>query len=108
MESITCAESQPSTLRGMDLLAIRRRLIAERERMRLTQEEFGAKAGFKQGVISKWEDLSEPLTEMLERVLFQIIERALEISVTKFFAEIEGKATGMEVASLPSPRPSEG
>lgn len=79
-------------------MVLRQKLIEERERLDLTQEQVAAKAGVRQGLVSRWEDLSIVMTDPSARVLFQIIERAFEKSLSVFFAEIEPAAHGVKPA----------
>lgn len=79
-------------------MRLRQKLIDERERLDLTQEQVAVKAGVRQGLVSRWEDLSIEMTDPSARVLFQIIERAFEKSLSVFFAEIELPAHGAKSA----------
>lgn len=98
MESIPYTESRAPTLPGVDLMRLRQKLIEERERLELTQQEVAARAGVRQGLVSRWEDLSVTMTDPSARVLFLIIERAFGRTLTDFFAEIEQKAVGAKPA----------
>jgi transcriptional regulator with XRE-family HTH domain len=80
-------------------MRLRQKLIEERERLDLTQEQVALKAGVRQGLVSRWEDLSVTMTDPSARVLFQIIERAFGKSLTAFFAEIEGVTHGAKPAT---------
>jgi len=79
-------------------MLLRQRLIAERGRLGMTQEEVASKAGIRQSLVSKWEDLSIVMTDPSARVLFLIIERAFEKTLTEFFAEIEQVPLGAKAA----------
>jgi transcriptional regulator with XRE-family HTH domain len=92
----------------MDLMFLRQHLIAERGRLGMTQEEMATKAGIRQSLVSKWEDLSIEMTDPSARVLFLIIERAFEKSLTEFFAEIEKVSVGAKAADGGSSPQTEG
>lgn len=100
MHGINNLEGIPDsyTAGEMDLMFLRQKLIAERGRLGMTQEEMAAKAGIRQSLVSKWEDLSIVMTDPSARVLFQIIERAFERTLTDFFAEIERVSIGAKPA----------
>jgi len=87
----------------MDLMRLRQKLIDERGRLNMTQEEVAVKAGIRQSLVSKWEDLSVEMTDPSARVLFQIIERAFGKSLTDFFAEIEPPSERRETRSIATP-----
>jgi transcriptional regulator with XRE-family HTH domain len=79
-------------------MRLRQKLIDERERLDMTQEEVAAKAGVRQGLVSRWEDLSVEMTDPSARVLFLIIERAFGKTLTAFFGEIEDVPVGANLA----------
>ena len=89
MESTTYTGCTAPTLPGVDLMRLRQKLIDERERLEMTQEDVAVKAGIRQSLVSKYEDLSIVITNPSARVLFQIIERGFGKSLTVFFSEIE-------------------
>lgn len=107
MESATYTGWRPPTLPGVDLMRLRQKLIDERERLEMTQEDVALKAGIRQSLVSKYEDLSIVLTDPSARVLFQIIERGFGKTLAAFFGEIEHGTVGVKAAGDAGAIPSQ-
>lgn len=74
-----------------DLKEVRLAIVSERERQGLNQKQLALKAGIDQGHLSKIENVDdEPMRDLAARIVFQIIERGLDVSLPSFFAQIKG------------------
>lgn len=88
---MTYEHARQHILAVMDVKTTRLEIVAERERQGLNQRELAAKAGLDQGHMSKIEDIDgQEMRDLAARIVFQIIERGLGLTVSEFFARIEG------------------
>jgi transcriptional regulator with XRE-family HTH domain len=78
----------------VDLRAVRAKIVEERDRRGFTQEDLAQRAGIDQSNYSRLEDLSREFTEVRARTIFNLIE-ALGMTVSSFFAQIEGLNPGV-------------
>jgi transcriptional regulator with XRE-family HTH domain len=96
--SMSYTNAQPHILGDVDLKLVRLAIVAERERRGLNQRQLAAKAGVDQGHMSKIENVDgEEMRDLAARIVFQLIERGLDMPVSQFFAQVEG-------LSVPVPR----
>jgi hypothetical protein len=75
----------------VDLEQVRAKVAAEMKRVGLNPTRLADKADVNQSGLAKWLRTTPATSEgMTVRVLFQVIERGLGLTVSSFFAQIEG------------------
>lgn len=96
---MTYSYSQTHILKSMDVRAIRLGIVSARERQGLNQRELAKRADLDQGHLSKIEDVDGPeMRDLAARIVIQIVERGLGLSLYSFFAELEGLAPPVQPA----------
>ena len=105
---MTYGYAETHILPAMEIRDVRRRIVAERERLGLNQRDLASKAGIDQGHMSKIENIDgEPMRDLAARIVFQVIERGLEIPLSSFFAELEGRHVPSTTAQSVQPSPEQ-
>lgn len=97
-DSSTYEDSARHILGAVELQTIRERVLAMREQRYQeagepsdwTQQAVAKRAGIEQSLLSKIEAIDRPMKELRVRTLTAIIERGLRVTVSSFFAQIEG------------------
>lgn len=94
---------------GVDLAAVREKVLREMETRGLNPTQLAKRAGVNQSNLARWLRLDRTITELRARVLFQVIEDGLGMNLVAFFTQLEADRTGMRHAEAPEhPEPKEG
>jgi transcriptional regulator with XRE-family HTH domain len=88
--SAAYGESDAAILPRMDLLVVRRQLLAERKARGYTQDEVAEDADVGQATISRLEDLRTEMAEIEFETIRKIVENGLGMTLTAFFGKIDG------------------
>lgn len=97
---MTYANAAALILPPVELIDVRRRIREEFERQHLTQEIMEKRSGIKQGVISRILDLNNPMREIRARIIFNLVEKGLQLPLSSFFLQLEQRhASGTHGAS---------